>query len=64
MTAPTTSNDDPICRTEPDELEDLKKAVDRAVDGAYLDWPNEAGVRAINKDSPPPHQTHFFGPLR
>lgn len=31
-----------------DEQSDLADAVRNAVDGAYLDWPNEAGVSAIS----------------
>lgn len=33
-----------IRRTAEDEIEDLDNACDNAVNEAYLNWPNEAGV--------------------
>lgn len=35
-----------IVRSANQEQEDLEDAVRNAVDGAYLNWPNEAGVSA------------------
>lgn len=35
-----------VPRTAAHECGDLEDAVRNAVDGAYLDWPNEAGVSA------------------
>lgn len=35
-----------ITRSADDEQEDLEAAIRNAVDGAYLNWPNEAGVSA------------------
>lgn len=37
---------DAIIRSAENEQGDLEDAVRNAVDGAYLDWPNEAGVSA------------------
>jgi hypothetical protein len=33
-----------ITRTAGDEVDDLGTTLDNAVNGAYLDWPNEGGV--------------------
>lgn len=33
--------------TQADEMEDFQNAIRDALDGAYLDWPNEAGVRHV-----------------
>lgn len=37
----------PVFRSEANETEDLQKAIQDAVNAAYLDWPNEAGVRRV-----------------
>lgn len=51
MAVPTDSPPGPVFRSEANEMEDFHQAVQSAVNAAYLDWPNEAGVRRISKQA-------------